>query len=327
MSAPVLSVDGLVLRADGAPTALVDDVTLAVARGECVGVVGESGSGKTLTLRSLVGLLPAGVTQAAGTMRLAAPQGELRPTAPEQARGRGVGMVFQDPSRALNPLWRVGRTIAEPLRRHLGRSRRDARARVLELLDDVGINDPDRVARSYPHQLSGGQRQRVMIAAAIACEPDVLLCDEPTTALDVTTQARILTLLQTLCRERGVAVVFVSHDLGVIAQVADRVMVMYAGQIVEQGPTAAVLDDPRHPYTSALRASVPTFDAPRGRLRTIPGAASRAGSARQGCAFAPRCPLAQDDCRAEDVALAERDGRPVRCLHASRVPDVLRMGA
>ena len=318
----LLDVDGLAVALRARPDErLVDGVSLSVARGECLGVVGESGSGKSLTLRALVGLLPTGVERVAGTLRFAtAGAATPAPYDPATIRGRAIGMVFQDPARSLNPRLRIRQTIGEPLRQH--RRVRDCAvtARVLELLRDVGVRDPERIAEAYPHQLSGGQRQRALIAAALACEPELLLCDEPTTALDVTTQAQILVLLRQLAVERGLALVFVSHDLAVISQIADRVAVMYAGQIVESGATAQALRAPRHPYTLGLVRSVPRLAGPRGRLVAIPGRPPSPGESTPGCAFATRCDFATDACRDAPISLRPAaDDRLVRCIHSDRV--------
>jgi oligopeptide/dipeptide ABC transporter ATP-binding protein len=313
----LLEVEHLTIRSEQTAAVLVQDTALQVARGECLGLVGESGSGKTLTLRSLIGLLPPGVAQVSGALRLAHDVSALpQPYDPQEVRGRGIGMVFQDPAKTLNPSLRIRQTIAEPLRQHAGLSRSQVTDRVLELLDDVGIADAARVADAYPHQLSGGQRQRALIAAALACEPDLLLCDEPTTALDVTTQAQIIELLRRLSVERGLAMIFVSHDLAVISQVADRVAVMYAGQIVEMGDTEAVLRSPCHPYTLGLVQSVPRLNGPRKRLSAIPGRPPAAGEPRSGCSFLPRCSFATEACRNGVIALARpATERRVRCLH------------
>jgi oligopeptide/dipeptide ABC transporter ATP-binding protein len=318
----LLDVEGLAVALRARPDErLVDGVSLSVARGECLGLVGESGSGKSLTLRALVGLLPTGVERVAGTLRFAgAGPATETPYDPARIRGRGIGMVFQDPARSLNPRLRIRQTIGEPLRQHRSVPRRDVARHVIGLLRDVGVRDPERVADAYPHQLSGGQRQRALIAAALACEPELLLCDEPTTALDVTTQAQILTLLRRLAVERGLALVFVSHDLAVIAQIADRVAVMYAGQIVETGTTAQALRAPCHPYTLGLVRSVPRLASSRGPLAAIPGRPPGPAEVTTGCTFAARCAFATDACRRASIPLhASPDDRLVRCIHGDRV--------
>jgi len=277
----------------------VRDVSLDVARHETLGVVGESGSGKSVTMMSALGLtrrLGARVTGGRcvfdGIDLLTLSERELR-----RVRGSAIGVVFQDPMTSLNPSLTIGRQLAEPLVEHRDLSRADARRRALELLDLVRI--PDAAARlaGYPHELSGGMRQRVMIAMALACDPALLIADEPTTALDVTVQAQIVELLGELRRERGMAVVLVSHDLGVIAGLADRVAVMYGGTVVEAGSAADVLGRPRHPYTLGLLRSYPRLDEPRAdRLPVIPGAPPDPFARPDGCPFAPRCPFAHERC-------------------------------
>lgn len=236
---------------------LVDDVSLGVARGESVGLVGESGSGKSLLLRSIIGLIPPPLHTAGQVLWSDRPGEPLLEMDRRAARGRDVSMIFQEPMRSLNPSKRVSWTLAEPLRMRRGLTGKALGERIISLLEDVGIDDPHRIARSYPHELSGGLQQRVMIAAALSTDPDLLLCDEPTTALDVTTQARILTLLKDLQRSRGLSLVFVSHDLAVIAEIADRVAVMNAGQLLEVGTAAEVIRAPQHTYTRMLVSSIP----------------------------------------------------------------------
>lgn len=284
---------------------LVTDVDLDVKVGECVGLVGESGSGKTLTVRSIVGLLPPAITQERGSI---------------DTGGRRVGMVFQDPMRSLNPTFRIRRTMREPLVQHQRLSRRAADDRALELLADVGIAEPRRIADSYPHQLSGGLRQRVLIAAALACEPEILVCDEPTTALDVTTQAIILDLLQRLQEERGLAMLFVSHDLAVISQVSDRVAVMYAGQTVEVGPTVDILREPHHAYTAGLLRSSPSNGDPEEPPFAIGGIAPQQPGAIVGCRFASRCPWEVPACTTGPVPFSRRGHRhSARCTRPDEV--------
>jgi peptide/nickel transport system ATP-binding protein len=299
-----------------------DDVTLRLPRGGSLGIVGESGSGKSITLRAIMGLLPRAATLRAGTVRIG---GDLvhhgRGLGPADRRHR-VAMVFQDALSALNPVMTAGDQIAEAPRRVLGLSARAARERALELLRVVGVPDPDRRYRSYPHELSGGLRQRVMIAIALSCDPAILLCDEPTTALDVTIQAQILALLADLRESTGLSIVFVTHDLGVVGQICDELAVMYAGRIVETGPVGAVLDAPRHPYTAALLAAAESVP------QAIPGAVPDPLAPPPGCPFQPRCPLAQPDCAAGPVPLHDiGPGRATACLHdeelvqAGAVPD------
>ncbi|WP_340294093.1 oligopeptide/dipeptide ABC transporter ATP-binding protein, partial [Aquipuribacter hungaricus] len=284
------------------PARVVRGLDLEVAPGETLAVVGESGSGKSVSMLAVLGLLPgsASVTGSAeldGRELLGAGEKELR-----ALRGPGVGMVFQDPMTSLNPVLTVRRQLVEGLRAHAGRDGarrgRDALlARARDLLDEVGLPDPDRALRSFPHQLSGGQRQRVMIAVALAHDPAVLVADEATTALDVTVQAQILRLVRRLQDEHGTAVVWITHDLGVVAGIADRVAVMYSGRVVETGPTGEVYASPTHPYTRGLLGSLPDIDDPatgadRADLAAMPGLPPDPVDPPAGCAFAPRCPVA-----------------------------------
>ncbi len=299
----------------------VDGVSFDVHPGEALGLVGESGSGKTVALRALVGLLPraaritGGTVEIAGVDVTAASEDRRR-----KLRGTTVSMVFQEPMTALNPVMRVGEQIAEVPLVRLGQSRREAKLRALELMRLVGIPDPARRAEAYPHELSGGMRQRVMIAIALSGNPRLILCDEPTTALDVTIQDQILKLLHRLQQELDVALVFVSHDLAVIAQTCRRLAVMYAGQVVETGTVADVFREPRHPYTLGLLRSVPNFDAVRETLASIPGSPPDLASPPPACRFHPRCPFVQADCLERGIPLLELPGdRAVRCLHHERV--------
>ncbi|MFF2277895.1 ABC transporter ATP-binding protein [Agromyces sp. NPDC058126] len=327
MSRPVLSVGELRvdLALGGGTMHPVDGVSFEVAPGESLGIVGESGSGKSLTLKAVLGLLPPGGT-AGGDIRFAFDAGggrAERVTADvERVRGHGVAMIFQEPMTALNPTMRVGELIGEAVGARRRMPRREVRARVIELMASVGIPEPERRARMWPHELSGGLRQRVMIAAALATEPELLLCDEPTTALDVTVQAQILELLRRLRTERGLAMVFVSHDLAVVAEVCDRVAVMYAGRIVEIGPVEEVLRSPKHPYTAALLASAPSFAGGDGALATIPGTPPDPRRFPEGCRFAPRCAFAQDDCRRAPHELVGDARRATACIHPEMLMEV-----
>ena len=269
----------------------VDGVSLDIAPGETVGIVGESGSGKSVTSLAALGLLPkrgvtvTGSVEFDGTEMLTLPDEELR-----ALRGREVAMVFQDPMSSLNPVLTVGRQITEILTRHRQMGKEEAREEATRLLKSVGISDGRRRLRSFPHQLSGGMRQRVMIAMALACQPRLLIADEPTTALDVTISAQILELLRELVVDSQTALVMITHDLGVVAGLCDRVHVMYSGRIVESAPRRALFADPQHPYTTGLLASVPRLDQPRGEpLKPIPGSPSDTLPWAEGCAFAPRC--------------------------------------
>jgi oligopeptide/dipeptide ABC transporter ATP-binding protein len=287
----------------------VDGVSLSVEHGEAVGIVGESGAGKTVLSRSIMGLLSGPEVVRSGSVRFEGRElvgrtdAELR-----SVWGTGMAMVFQDPAGSLNPLMRVEEQITEPLRARLGMSRRDAQATAMRLLSDVRIPDAGRRARQYPHELSGGMRQRVMIAIALACGPKLLFADEPTTALDVTVQAQILTLIGEQCRVRNMAVVLVTHDLGLIAGHTDHVVVMYAGRIVERAPTRALFANVKMPYTEALIESIPAIEAaPHTRLSTIPGRPPDLVDPPAGCRFAPRCAYARDRCHAEEPPLIEAE--------------------
>lgn len=295
----------------------VGGVSLAVAPGECLGIIGESGSGKSVTALSIMGLVaspPGRIT--GGSVRL---EGEDLIGASYKRlrtlRGRKVAYIFQDPQATLHPLYRIGEQLIEAISAHQGISRAQGRAKAIELLDAVRIPNASARIDDYPHEMSGGMRQRVGIAMALANDPDVIIADEPTTALDVTVQAQILSLLADLSRERGLAIIFITHDFGVVGQLCDRVAVMYAGRIVEQGPTRVILDAPRHPYTARLMACVPELGGGRRRLEAIPGLPPAVNDLPQGCAFADRCNRVQADCRLGDVLLDAEGNRAVRCLH------------
>jgi oligopeptide transport system ATP-binding protein len=294
---PLLQVKNLRTQfADGAITA-VRGISFDLHAGETLGLVGESGSGKSVTMMSVMGLIQyAGGKVSAGSALF---EGQdllkLSSKALRQIRGARIGMIFQDPMTSLNPALTVGWQLAEPLRTHRNLSAAAAHKRVLELLDEVRIPDPRRIAKAFPHELSGGMRQRVMVAMALACDPVLLIADEPTTALDVTVQAQIIDLIRTAAQQRGMAVILISHDLGVIAGLTDRVAVMYFGSIVEIGPIRDVFTHPRHPYTAGLLRSSPRIAATRSRwLDSIPGAPPEITHPPKGCAFQPRCPIAVD---------------------------------
>jgi oligopeptide/dipeptide ABC transporter ATP-binding protein len=305
---PLLRIEGLRVEFGGAdaPLVAVDGAGLTVGPGEVVGLIGESGSGKSLTCRSVMRLIPhpgriaAGQVEFDGRDVLAMSARELR-----DFRAHDAGMIYQDPFSSLNPVYRIRDQIAETLRVNLGMDKAGARAHAVELLDGVGIPDPERRALSYPHELSGGMRQRVMIALATASRPRLLLADEPTTALDVTTQAQILGLLMRLRTERAMAVLLVSHDFGVIAQVCDRVAVMYAGHVVETGPIEALYTNAQHPYTRALLESVPQLESAGRRTRRpgIAGVPPELTEVLPGCVFKPRCRYAQPSCAEISMAL------------------------
>lgn len=321
MSSRLLDVVDLRVTLHRAGTAVtpIDGVSFSLDRGEILGIVGESGSGKTLTLRAIIGLLPTGGVSD-GELRFSLNDGHPVPYAPSDVRGRGISIVFQEPMTALNPTMRVGDLIAEGARTHEGLSRSEARARTVELMRLVGIPDPERRARMWPHELSGGLRQRVMIAAALSTQPRLLLCDEPTTALDVSIQDQILGLLLNLRRTLDMAIVFVSHDLAVIGELCDRIVVMYAGQIVETGPIDEVMSNPQHPYTAALLAAIPSFHDAADQLAGIGGRPPDPRVFPAGCRFADRCAYARDDCRQAPYRLAPSSGtRATACIH----PEVL----
>jgi oligopeptide/dipeptide ABC transporter ATP-binding protein len=295
----LLEVQDLTIAFPGAATPLLaaDRVSFAVDAGRTVGLVGESGCGKSVTLRSLLGLVPYPGEVVSGAIRW---NGEELQAASKRRlaalRGREISMIFQDPMSCLNPVFTVGDQITETLRRRAGLGRAESRARALELLDHVGIPAPDRRMRAYPHQLSGGMRQRVMIAIAISSAPKLLLADEPTTALDVTTQEQILALLLDLQRENGMAMVLVSHDLGVIAETCDEVVVMYAGRTVEAGFSSAVMHTPRHPYTRGLIQAMPSLEVSGALPTPIPGQPPNLANLPTGCPFQPRCAYARPAC-------------------------------
>ena len=300
--------------------AFIDDVSLEIASGEVLALVGESGCGKSLTALSLMRLLPRGFEVTGGAVRLGADDMLAKSERELNAiRGRRIAMLFQQPQSMLDPTSTAGAQIAEPLRLHLGMSRRRAGRRVVELLREVGIPEPEYRARSYAFQLSGGMAQRVMIAAALGGNPDVLVADEPTTALDVTVQLQILKLLHRERRERGLAVLLITHDLSVVAALADRVAVMYAGRIVEQGTTARILRRPRHPYTQLLVESTLLGERSAGAAHSWPESPQDALHATRGCRFYARCPTTTRDpvqarCRSREPALeADADGGAVRC--------------
>jgi oligopeptide/dipeptide ABC transporter ATP-binding protein len=299
----------------------VDGVSLDLFPGEALGVVGESGCGKSMLLRSILGLLPRAARIAGGEVNLGGREiTRLRGSTLRTLRGTLVAMIFQEPMTALNPLMRVGEQIAEGPRAHLGLDRAQARARAIDLMWRVGIPDPESRASAFPHELSGGMRQRVMIAMAISCEPQVLLCDEPTTALDVTTQAQVLDLIRSLRADLGASVVLVTHDLAVVAQMCERVAVMYAGQVVETGEVATVFRSPNHAYTLGLLRSVLDVDVPQEALTGIPGAPPDLVRPPAGCRFNPRCWFAEDDCRSGDFPLLDvAPGHSSACIYSARV--------
>jgi peptide/nickel transport system ATP-binding protein len=292
----------------------VDGVSLSIAPGEVLGVVGESGAGKSLTGAAVIGLIDPPGRIGGGEVWLAGRRiDNLPPEALRRIRGREIGAVFQDPLTSLNPLYTIGRQITETMMTHLSLSSSAAHKRALELLAEVGIPAPTRRFDHFPHQFSGGMRQRVVIALALAANPKLIIADEPTTALDVSIQAQIITLLKRLCREYGTAVMLITHDMGVIAETADRVAVMYAGRIVEIGPVADVIHRPRHPYTQGLMGSIPSIVAEREELAQIEGSMPRLTAIPSGCPFHPRCPHVFDRCRRERPELLPAGATRAAC--------------
>jgi len=315
-AAPVLDVRGLktVFRTRGGEIHAVNSVSFHLKRGEVLGVVGESGSGKSVTMMSLIGLLPSPPAEIRGGEVMLGDRDLLKMGAEDlrHVRGAKVGFVFQDPMTSLNPVFTIGMQIMEPLREHMGLDKRQAAARAVELLELVGIPDARKRLTSYPHQFSGGMRQRVMIAIALACDPDVLIADEPTTALDVTIQAQILELVKDLRQKLGMAIIWITHDLGVIAAVADRVMVMYGGQVAEHGPVKELFANPRHPYTRALLKTIPSISGEReDRLQVIEGQPPILNATPTACPFRARCPHAMPVCAVENPARRAVDAAPL----------------
>jgi peptide/nickel transport system ATP-binding protein len=308
---------GVQLQTQRGPAAAVRELSFSLEKGQTLGLIGESGCGKSITALALMGLLPeraetSGSIRFDGQELVGLPDAALR-----RLRGNRIGMIFQEPMTALNPVHTIGHQVAEPLMLHRGATARAAQRQAIELLERVGIPDAARRAGAYPHQFSGGQRQRVTIAMALACGPELLIADEPTTALDVTIQGQILDLIADLVQERGMALLLISHDLGVIAQNVAQMMVMYGGRVMESGPTATVFAGMRHPYTRGLFGARPQLGAPRGtRLSTIEGSVPELADLAPGCPFAGRCPQAGADCRTtKPTTHAFTTGHLAHCLH------------
>jgi peptide/nickel transport system ATP-binding protein len=320
MSAPLLEVRNLRVEFNTRRGTLVaiDDVSFDIAPGEVLGVVGESGAGKSITGTAIIGLLERPGRIAGGEIRLEGRRiDNLPPAEMRKIRGRKIGAIFQDPLTSLNPLFTIGRQIVETIQAHLPMNAQQARARAIELLTQVGISAPERRVDHFPHQFSGGMRQRVVIALALCANPRLIIADEPTTALDVSVQAQIIQLLKRLGREHGTAVMLVTHDMGVIAETADRVAVMYAGRIAEIGPVQHVIHDPQHPYTTGLMGSIPAVGQDVERLPQIEGSMPRLNAIPAGCAFNPRCPRVFDRCRLERPGLLQANNTLAACwLHA-----------
>jgi peptide/nickel transport system ATP-binding protein/oligopeptide transport system ATP-binding protein len=327
MTEPLLSVRDLqttFVLGRRAEVRAVDGVSFDVFPGETLAIVGESGSGKSVTSLSIMRLLPAATGKITGgrIMFRGRDLASLSEREMRAIRGREIGMIFQEPMTSLNPVHTIGDQISETVIRHEGVSRAKGLERAVEMLALVGIPEPRKRAANYPHQMSGGMRQRAMIAMALSCRPALLIADEPTTALDVTIQAQILELMKDLQRQMGMAIIFITHDLGVVAEVADRVLVMYAAQAVETGPVGEIFANPRMPYTAGLMGSIPRLGASerKVRLTTIPGQVPSLARLPQGCRFAPRCAFAIDACRAGEPALAPvSPGHAARCIRAAEI--------
>jgi oligopeptide/dipeptide ABC transporter ATP-binding protein len=316
---PLLRVDGLYVSfgSGASQRDMVRNVDLRIERGEVVALVGESGSGKSLTALAIMQLLPPGARASSGSVSFdGVDLLKLNRRAMNERRGRDVAMVFQDPLTALNPTIPVGRQIYDCLRTHDDIGRQAATSKVEELLALVGIQHPHERARAYPHELSGGMRQRVMTALAIACGPKLLIADEPTTALDVTVQAQIMALLERIRRELGIAILFISHNLDLVAEICDRTFVMYAGSVVESGPVETLFATPKHPYTRQLLRCIPRLDWATGPMPTIPGLPPRSGELPPGCAFAPRCDVAEARCSSERPPVWREPGHMAVCWRA-----------
>ena len=317
----LLQVNNLIVEFPGRHGTLraLDDISFAIAPGEILGVVGESGAGKSLTGAAIIGLLEPPGRISGGQIRL---EGERIDDLPHERmrhiRGRKIGAIFQDPLTSLNPLYSIGRQLTETILAHLPMTPKQARARAIALLQDTGIPAAAQRVDHYPHQFSGGMRQRVVIALALAAEPKLIVADEPTTALDVSIQAQIITLLKTVCKNHGAAVMLITHDMGVIAETCDRVAVMYAGRIAEIGPVHEVINHPAHPYSAGLMAAIPDITQDRERLHQIDGAMPRLNAIPAGCAFNPRCTSTMDRCRCERPDLLDAGATRAACwLHAA----------
>lgn len=299
---------------DNRDVAIVNGINFHLNKGETLGIVGESGCGKSMTSLSLMGLLPPGVRWQAGDIQVDELHFKKFSNKDwRKVRGKKISMIFQEPMSSLNPVYTVGQQIVEMVLNHENVSKKQARMRALEMLQLVGIPRPEQVLDEYPHQLSGGMRQRVMIAIALSCNPEILIADEPTTALDVTIQAQILELMKKLQNQLHMSIVLITHDLGVVAEMCDRVIVMYAGEIVEEAQIVNLFDSPKHPYTQGLLRSLPDINVQKEYLSSIPGVVPAPGNMPVGCRFAPRCPMAHDRCKEAPPLLTTTDGSKVQC--------------
>ena len=324
MTNPLLQVQNLVVEFPGRRGTLraLDDISFDIAPGEILGVVGESGAGKSLTGAAIIGLLEPPGRVAGGEIRLEGERiDQLSHDKMRHIRGRKIGAIFQDPLTSLNPLYTVGRQLVETIQAHLPVNGAEARRRAISLLQDTGIPAAEQRIDHYPHQFSGGMRQRVVIALALAAEPKLIVADEPTTALDVSIQAQIIQLLKRICKERGAAVMLITHDMGVIAETCDRVAVLYAGRVAEIGPVQEVIHQPAHPYTMGLMASIPDIEVDRERLNQIDGAMPRLNAIPRGCAYNPRCPRVFERCTQERPDLLNAGATRAACwLHDAHDP-------
>ncbi|WP_245764188.1 ABC transporter ATP-binding protein [Sulfitobacter marinus] len=313
-----MSLHDLALRFRGQTNDVIDRISLTVKRGEVLCVVGESGCGKSVTAMALMGLLPTEFAKiSSGILGIQATRLDLsKVTMPTAMRGNDIAMIFQEPMTSLNPSFTIGNQIIEAILQHSAGSRTDAQARALHMLQRVGIANPEQRLSEFPHQLSGGMRQRVMIAMALANDPKILIADEPTTALDVTIQAQILDLIRDLSDETGMGTIMITHDLGVVAEIADTVAVMYGGQVVERGAVAEVFNDPQHPYTIGLMSAMPQLDKPGGKLATVPGTVPSVANMPEGCRFRTRCVFATQRCQVRPPLSNTTQGHDVACHYA-----------
>ncbi len=300
----------------GAPIKILNKVSFDIRRGQTLGIVGESGCGKSMTSLCIMRLLNTPPARIKGSIKLGGQELlKLTEKQMQAVRGNKISMIFQEPMTSLNPVFTIGNQLAETFVRHQGMKMKEAQEKAVELLKMVKIPEPQQRVKEYPYQLSGGMRQRVMIAMALACHPELLIADEPTTALDVTIQAQVLDLMRDLQKKMGTAIAFITHDLGVVSEMCDRVVVLYCGEVMEEADADTIFEDPKHPYTMGLMSTLPKFDQP-GKLPTIPGTVPPSGKYPEGCVFAPRCPHATDTCRAQKPPRVEvGQGHSVRCFH------------